>query len=670
MYDVLIKGGKVLDGTKRKRFSADIGIKEGRIARIGELKNAKGKTEINARGKIVAPGFIDVQNRSDVYWQLFLEPNLPSLLFQGITSAIVGNCGVSIAPLTSGRVIESIQKYTDLTRVNVDWLSMAQFREKMESLRLGVNIGTMTGNGTLRRGVIGDEMRPLSETEIKTVEMLLEQSLEEGSFGFSAGLAFSHERASLPAELADLCRIVKKHDGVFSVHLRNETKKILKSLDEAIEIAQESFVNLEISHLKVAEEENWWLQDEVLEKITKARSFGIDVNFDVYPYTTTASVLYIFLPEWATDGGKKMLLKRLRDPREKLRIIRELEEDEHHDYRNAIISSSPVMKKMAGKRIEDIARDQEASVAQTIVNLLLASDGRVTMFFKSLSEENTENLDNIETKSNTLYIQHLWDIFHKNGQALRDDYALITKNRQTAGISSTNKLINPENIFVEEEALIECSILNGSTGPIYIGKHAEIMEGSAIRGPFALCDHSTLKMNAKIYGPTTIGPYSKVGGEINNSVIIGYSNKAHDGFIGNSVIGEWCNIGADTNNSNLKNNYDIVKLWNYPLRKFVDTGLQFCGLIMGDYSKCGINTMFNTGTVVGVNSNIFGAGFQRNFIPSFSWGGVSGFTDFDLETAIEIAERVCSRRDVIFSEVDRNILKHIFLLTVEYRKRK
>jgi len=225
-----------------------------------------------------------------------------------------------------------------------------------------------------------------------------------------------------------------------------------------------------------------------------------------------------------------------------------------------------------------------------------------------------------------------------------------------------------EHIFVEEGAKVECAILNASTGPIYIGKDAEIMEGAIVRGPLALCEHAALKMGAKIYGPTTIGPHSKVGGEVNNSVIIGYSNKGHDGFLGNSVLGEWCNIGADSNNSNLKNNYAEVKLWNYPQERFVNTGLTFCGLIMGDHSKCGINTMFNTGTVVGVNANIFGSGFPRNFVASFSWGGAAGFTTYKTADAFEVAARVFDRRGMVFNETEQEILQHVFEITAKYRK--
>lgn len=265
-------------------------------------------------------------------------------------------------------------------------------------------------------------------------------------------------------------------------------------------------------------------------------------------------------------------------------------------------------------------------------------------------------------------IDYPWQIFAFNGTALAEDFKLITSGRKSALISKTNQVLGAEHIFLEEGASVECSILNATTGPIYIGKDAEIMEGSMIRGSLALCEHASLKLGAKVYGPTTIGPHSKVGGEINNSVIFGYSSKAHDGFLGNSVLGEWCNLGADTNNSNLKNNYAEVRLWNYVEERFISTGLQFCGLIMGDHSKCGINTMFNTGTVVGVSANIFGSGYPRNFVPSFSWGGIQGFTVFTLPKVYEVAELVMKRRDIALTDCDREILKTVFSLTEKYRK--
>ena len=261
-----------------------------------------------------------------------------------------------------------------------------------------------------------------------------------------------------------------------------------------------------------------------------------------------------------------------------------------------------------------------------------------------------------------------WDIFELNGSEIAKDHELITKNRKSKSLSKTNNIIKPENIFVEEGAQIEYATVNASAGPVYIGKNAEIMEGAVIRGPFALCEHAVIKMSAKIYGPVTIGPYSKVGGEVSESVIMGYSNKAHDGFLGNAVIGEWCNLGADTNNSNLKNNYTEVKVWNYPKESFIKTGLQFCGLIMGDHSKCGINTMFNTGTVVGVSANIFGSGFPRNFVPSFSWGGAQGYMVYTLNKVYETVEKVFARRKLEFSQKEKDILKAVFDRTEKFRK--
>lgn len=269
----------------------------------------------------------------------------------------------------------------------------------------------------------------------------------------------------------------------------------------------------------------------------------------------------------------------------------------------------------------------------------------------------------VETSTMYTSVENVWDIFSKNGDAIKADFDLITRGRTSQPLSTSNTVIgDAKQIFLEEGAIVEASILNTNAGPIYIAKDSEIMEGSVVRGPFSLGEHAALKLSTKIYGPTTVGPHSKVGGEVNNSVIFAYSNKGHDGFLGNSVIGEWCNLGADTNNSNLKNNYGNVKLYNYPQDKMIDTGLQFCGLIMGDHSKCGINTMFNTGTVVGVSANVFGAGFPDKFIPSFTWGGVNDSDIFDLDKAIELAERVYQRRGLTFDEPEKKIMNYLFKL--------
>ncbi len=293
----------------------------------------------------------------------------------------------------------------------------------------------------------------------------------------------------------------------------------------------------------------------------------------------------------------------------------------------------------------------------------------IAFFTKETQEEvDFSTYTHIEYEGPVLRIENTWDIFSKNGEAMQADFELLTKGRKSAPISKTNSLINPENIFLEEGASVEYSILNASEGPIYLGKNSEVWEGNLIRGGFALCEKAVVKMGARIYGPTTVGPYSKVCGEISNSVLIGYSSKGHEGYLGNSVLGEWCNIGADSNNSNLKNNYAKVRLWNYDTEKFEQTGLQFCGLMMGDHSKTAINTMFNTGTVIGVNCNIYVPGFPRNFVPSFSWGGASGFTTYQPQKAYEAAKVMMARRGVEFNEMDAKILDHVFEETKRWRK--
>ena len=278
--------------------------------------------------------------------------------------------------------------------------------------------------------------------------------------------------------------------------------------------------------------------------------------------------------------------------------------------------------------------------------------------------------EDIVSEQEFIQIKNTWDIFYYNGRTIVSDFELLTKGRKSQPVSKTNFINGDASlIFIEEGASVEFAFLNTKQGPIYIGKDAEVMEGAKIKGPFALCEHATVKMDAKIYAGTTVGPHSKVGGELNNVVIFGYSNKGHDGFMGHSVMGEWCNIGADTNTSNLKNTYDNVRLWSYPEESFVNTGLQFCGLMLGDHSKCGINTMFNTGTVVGVSANIFGSGYQRNFIPSFSWGGTQGFQTFKLNRAFKVAEAMMKRRGIEFDQVEKNILTHVFEETSNKRYR-
>ncbi len=325
---------------------------------------------------------------------------------------------------------------------------------------------------------------------------------------------------------------------------------------------------------------------------------------------------------------------------------------------NVFINSSFLPNKELVDTIESLQKNEAIFHGEEVI-----------AFFSTESQEvDFSTYKSIEHEGDVLRIENTWDIFSKNAEVLQADFDFLTEGRKSAPISKTNSLINPENIFLEEGASVEYSILNASEGPIYLGKDSEVWEGSLIRGAFALCNNAVVKMGGKIYGATTVGPHGKVCGELSNSVIFGYSSKGHEGYLGNAVLGEWCNIGADSNNSNLKNNYAKVRLWNYASEKFEQTGLQFCGLMMGDHSKTAINTMFNTGTVIGVNANIYVPGFPRNFIPSFSWGGASGFSTYMPAKAFEAAKVMMARRGVEFDEKEAKILNHVFELTKKWRK--
>jgi UDP-N-acetylglucosamine diphosphorylase/glucosamine-1-phosphate N-acetyltransferase len=268
--------------------------------------------------------------------------------------------------------------------------------------------------------------------------------------------------------------------------------------------------------------------------------------------------------------------------------------------------------------------------------------------------------------SDLTIIDQPWMVFTQNGPQLRIDFERLTKGRASLGITDKATVVyNQSNVFVEEGVTMKAAILNAETGPIYLGKNAQVQEGAIIRGPFSLGDRSIVNMGGKMRGDTTIGPDCKVGGEISNSVIFGCTNKAHDGYLGNSVLGEWCNLGADTNTSNMKNTYDVVRLWSHAKKEFVNTGLHFCGLIMGDHSKAGINTMFNTGSVVGVNANVLSdGGYPPNFIPSFSWAGEN---TYDIEKALSTAERAMLRRNITMTNHDRAILKEVYRATADDR---
>ena len=328
---------------------------------------------------------------------------------------------------------------------------------------------------------------------------------------------------------------------------------------------------------------------------------------------------------------------------------------------NYLINGSILPNQELLAEILSLDDDTSLMADDTVIAIHLTTEN-----LKHFRQGITPELKIHESKTTFIKINNTWDVFGNNKKAIVDDYKLITHNRKSAEISSTNQVLGKD-LFVEEGVNIECSSVNTLKGPVYIGKNAEIMQGCHIEGPVALCDHSVLKMGAFVYKGTTLGPYCKAGGEINNSVMFGYSSKAHDGFMGDSVVAEWCNLGAGTTTSNLKNNYEPVKQWSYGESKFVSTRLQFCGLVLGDHTKTGISTMFNSGTTAGVGSNIFGVSYQRNFIPSFVWGGNSGFRKHKLNEAMDTAKAVYARRNLPFDSIEENIFKAVYDLTSDNR---
>jgi len=332
------------------------------------------------------------------------------------------------------------------------------------------------------------------------------------------------------------------------------------------------------------------------------------------------------------------------------------------DNKNIVINGGVIPTKNIIEQISFLGANEVLIKEDVIIAANLNKEG-VEVF----NAESIENYTTKEYSEEIIKIKYANDIFSFNKECLLQDFELLTTGRKSEKLSKTVIIHGNYPVFLEKGAKAEFCTLNTTEGPVYIGENAEIMEGCLVRGPLALCEHSVLKMGAKVYGATTLGPHCKCGGELNNVVFTGYSNKAHDGFLGNAVIGEWCNIGADTNNSNLKNTYEEVKLWDYESRRFRKTGLQFCGLIMGDHSKFGINTMLNTGTVVGIGCNIFGSDFPRNFLPSFSWGGHSGLKEYNLNQFFKTAKAVMKRRDIDLDDTEINILTEIFEQTNEFR---
>ena len=387
MYDIIIKNGTIIDGTGKKMFSGDIGIKENKIKEIGNLQNDKAEKIIDAKGKYVSPGFVDINNHSDTYWRIFLNPELQSLIYQGITTIVGGNCGSSLAPLTNKEIIQTIQKWANIDLVNLNWLSMKEYFEELQKRKLAVNFATLTGHATLRRGIVRDEVRNLSEGELRLANKMLEESLKDGSLGFSTGLIYTHAKLASKGEIVKMARTVRKMGGVYTTHIRGESEELIQAVKEAIDIAKESGVSLQISHLKAIGKKSWPLFEKALSMIERASADGININFDVYPYTITGSVLYVLLPDWVAEGGKRMMIHRLRDKVIREKLLKEMQEDKF-DYSKVVISISPLDKTLNRKKIIDIANAEGKTVEEAIIDILLASEGRVITMMDVLSEKN------------------------------------------------------------------------------------------------------------------------------------------------------------------------------------------------------------------------------------------------------------------------------------------
>lgn len=391
MYDILIKNGFIVDGTGDNAFfKADIAISSDKIEKIEPNIKSKAKTIIDAEGLYVSPGFIDINNHSDTTWALISDPALESMIRQGVTTIIGGQCGSSLAPLTRGSAILAIQKWTDVSEANVNWTKISEFLKQIEKQKPSINFATLVGHNTLRRSIIKESFRELVPEEIAKIKFLLEEAFSQGAFGFSTGLLFSHEYKTPSSELIELAKLTAKYNRIYTCHLRGEAGLLLSSINENIRISRESGVSLEISHLKAMGRKYWNNMKKAIEMIESARQDGLNINFDIYPYNFTGSVLYTLLPAWAAEGGKKELLKRLRNPSEKEKIINEMKENEEYDYDKVMIATVFKEKTYVGKKIAEIAINQEVSLEEAILNILIANEGRVIAFIDTLLEENVE----------------------------------------------------------------------------------------------------------------------------------------------------------------------------------------------------------------------------------------------------------------------------------------
>ncbi len=387
MYDILIKNGTVIDGTGAPMRKSDVAIQDGRIVAVDDLSHEVAHDVYDASGKYVVPGFIDVNNHSDAYWKIFTNPTLDSLVHQGVTTIIGGNSGASLAPLLSPDMIKGVQKWTDVSRVNVNWRTQKEFLGIIEKRDIAINFGTLVGHATLRRALLHDQQRELTEDELEQVVFMLKNALRDGALGLSTALLYAHARTATREELVRLAAVVAQHNGIYVTYLSDEMEGIVEALEEAIDIARETGVRIHISHLKSVGKGNWPLMHKALAVIMRAHEEGVEITCDVYPYTMMSAVLYTLLPQWVTDGGRALMLARLKDPQIRAKVIEEMRHQQHIDLGEAVISVSPIIKRLSRRRIADIALSQEKSAEEVVIDILLASNGHVVVLLNALGEE-------------------------------------------------------------------------------------------------------------------------------------------------------------------------------------------------------------------------------------------------------------------------------------------
>ncbi len=512
MYDLLIKNGTIIDGTGRPMFRADIGVREGVVLAIGDLVHERGEREIDASNRYVAPGFIDVNNHADTYWQIFKNPFQESLLYQGVTTIIGGNSGSSLAPLVNPQTIRSIQKWTDVQKINFNWLSMSEYLAEIERKGLGVNFATLVGHGTLRRGVMQDVARTITPEDIAIMEDLLKKALKEGGIGMSTGLHYTHARDAGMREISHLVKTVALKKGVYATYVRDEEAGLVKAVEEALAVASETGVSLHISHLKAVGEAYWGLQAEALNLIEAKALDGVDVTFDVYPYTQTGSVLYTLLPEWITKDGRQMMLSKLKDPQTKQAVIRDLRA-KNLNYDQILISSSALSRMLSRRRISEIAKLQGISPEDTLIEFLLASDGQAIVSLEVLSGKNVRDA-----------IQHPFSIISSNGAGYSEEH------------KKTGELVHPRSfgtfpkvlaLYVREEKVLswEEAIFKMTGKPadkFHLEKRGKLIKGYA--ADIIIFDPETIQDNA-----TLEDPYQYATGI--DEVFIGGESVLSDGLV-------------------------------------------------------------------------------------------------------------------------------------------